>query len=164
VKGLPKRPKLTSPLGGQYHWTSEFAPRSVQQPLSFFVGWLCVLAWQTGCAIGCFLAATEIQGLIVLNNADYVFERWHGTLLTIAIVFFVTIFNIFLVDHLPLVEDLVLFLHFAGFLAIALPLWIKGPRAQSSEVWTSFSNEGGWSSGKPFLYSPSDFKSTLTRH
>ena len=25
--------------GGQYHWVSEFAPRSTQKPLSYITGW-----------------------------------------------------------------------------------------------------------------------------
>ncbi|RMZ89218.1 hypothetical protein DV736_g3555, partial [Chaetothyriales sp. CBS 134916] len=90
--------------GGQYHWISEFAPRSKQKFLSYLIGWLCVLGWQSGVAIGSFLAATEIQGLIVLNNSDYVYERWHGTLIMIGLVLFVAFFNTFLARHLPLVE------------------------------------------------------------
>ena len=75
-------------------------PRSRQKLLSFVVGWLCTLGWQSGVAIGSFLAAIEIQGLVVLNNDSYVYERWHGTLLTIAIVLFVAFFNTFLAKHL----------------------------------------------------------------
>jgi len=132
--------------GGQYHWISEFAPRSYQKVLSYFVGWLCTLGWQSGVAIGSFLAATQIQGLIVLNNEDYVFQRWHGTLLTIAMVLFVSIFNTFLAKHLPLVEGLVLCLHLGGFVAILVPLWVLGPHGNSHEIWTEFSNFGGWPS------------------
>ncbi|KIV95884.1 hypothetical protein PV10_03485 [Exophiala mesophila] len=132
--------------GGQYHWISEFAPRSYQKGLSFLVGWLCSLGWQSGVSIGCFLAATEIQGLIVLNNDDYVYERWHGTLLTIAVVLFVAFFNTFLAQHLPLVEGLVLCLHLGGFICILVPLWVLGPRGDSHEIWTTFSDEGGWGS------------------
>ena len=134
--------------GGQYHWISEFAPRSKQKFLSYLIGWLCVLGWQSGVAIGSFLAATEIQGLIVLNNDDYVFERWHGTLIMIGIVLFVALFNTFLAKHLPLVEGLVLCLHIGGFVAILVPLWVLGPKSPSSEVWTTFSNANGWSSSE----------------
>lgn len=132
--------------GGQYHWISEFAPRSQQKILSYFIGWLCTLGWQSGVAIGSFLAATQVQGLIVLNNPDYVFERWHGTLLTIAMVLFVFVFNTFLAKHLPLVEGLVLCLHLGGFVAILVPLWVLGPRGNSEQIWTEFSNGGGWPS------------------
>ncbi|EXJ77510.1 hypothetical protein A1O3_09737 [Capronia epimyces CBS 606.96] len=132
--------------GGQYHWISEFAPRSQQKLLSFVVGWLCTLGWQSGVSIGCFLAATEIQGLIVLNHDSYVYERWHGTLLTIAIVLFVAFFNTFLAKHLPLVEGLVLCLHIGGFVCILVPLWVLGPRGNSHEIWTAFEDGGGWNS------------------
>ncbi|KAK5049998.1 hypothetical protein LTR84_004117 [Exophiala bonariae] len=132
--------------GGQYHWISEFAPRSQQKFLSFVVGWLCTLGWQSGTAIGCFLAATEIQGLIVLNNDNYVYERWHGSLLTIAVVCFVAFFNTFLSRHLPLVERLVLCLHVGGFICIVVPLWVLGPRGNSHEIWTVFADGGGWGS------------------
>jgi choline transport protein len=134
--------------GGQYHWISEFAPRSMQKQLSYIIGWLCVLGWQTGSCIGCFLAGTQIQGLIVLNNPDYVYERWHGTLITIAIIFFVAFFNTVLAKHLPLVEGLVLCLHIGGFIAILVPLWVLGPRGESEQVWTTFADEGQWGSRK----------------
>lgn len=100
--------------GGQYHWISEFAPPSSQKVLSYLIGWLCTLAWQSGCAIGSFLAATQIQGLIVLNDDNYVYERWHGTLITFAIVAFILVFNTFLAHRLPLVETLMVVLHLGG--------------------------------------------------
>lgn len=134
--------------GGQYHWVSEFAPRKYQKVLSFFIGWLCVLGWHTGVAIGCFLAATEIQGLVVLNYPEYVYERWHGSLLTIAVVLLVAIFNTFLARLLPYVEGVVLFLHLAGFLAIIIPLWVMAPKTPSDVVWTGFADEMGWGNSK----------------
>jgi choline transport protein len=132
--------------GGQYHWISEFAPPSAQKILSYFMGWLCVLGWQSGVAIGSFLAATEIQGLIVLNNDSYVYERWHGTLLTIAVVAFVAVFNTFLAKHLPLVEGIILCLNLCGFVAILVPLWVLGPKSDSKQVWTQFEDGGNWGS------------------
>lgn len=64
----------------------------------------------------------------------------------IGIVLFIAFFNTFLAKHLPLVEGLVLCLHFAGFIAILVPLWVLGPKTPSHEVWTTFSDEGGWGS------------------
>lgn len=80
-------------VGGQYHWVSEFAPRDYQKFISYLMGWLCVLAWQVGCTSGAYLVGTQIQGLIVLNNPDYVFEQWHGTCLTIAVFAAAILFN-----------------------------------------------------------------------
>lgn len=80
-------------VGGQYHWVSEFAPRDYQKSISYLMGWLCVLGWQVGCTSGAYLVGTQIQGLIVLNNPDYVYERWHGTLLTMAVSAAAILFN-----------------------------------------------------------------------
>jgi amino acid transporter len=135
--------------GGQYHWVSEFAPPNVQKLLSYFIGWFGILGYQIGTTIGAFVAGTMIQGVIILNNPDtYHFERWHGTLIAMAITLCVALFNIFLANHLPLVEGIILVLHIAGFVAILIPLWVMAPRTPSSEVWTSFTDGNGWGSSK----------------
>jgi choline transport protein len=85
-----------------------------------------------------------IQGLLVLNNPDYVFENWHGTLLVIAITAFCIIFNTFLAKKLPIVEGMVLIIHLLGFFAVLIPLWILAPRSSPSDVFTQFLNLGGW--------------------
>lgn len=89
--------------GGQYHWVSEFAPPKYQKVLSYYSGWLTAIGWQVYLASVCFLVGTLIQGLISLNNANYGPERWHGTLLTIAIVFFAIFFNTVLANRLPII-------------------------------------------------------------
>jgi amino acid transporter len=139
--------------GGQYHWVSEFSPRSCQKFLSFLTGWLCFTGWQAAIVAIAFLAGTVIQGLAILNNPkDYIPEAWHGTMLVIAITFFAIIFNTFLANKLPLVEGLVLALHVVGMFAIIIPLWILAPRNSAKEVFTHFQNNGGWSSmGTSFM-------------
>lgn len=103
------------------------------------------MGWQTGIASVAFLAGTQIQGLLVLNLETYVFERWHGTLLVIAVSCFSVIFNTVAAKQLPMVEGLVLILHLFGFFAILIPLWVLAPRNSASVVFTQFSNNGGWS-------------------
>lgn len=93
-------------------------------------GWFCVLGWQTGAANTAFLAGTQIQGLVILNNPGYVPEKWHGTLLTFAVATFSVFFNTFLVKRLPLVEGIVLILHIFGFFGVLITLWVLGPRAR----------------------------------
>lgn len=102
------------------------------------------MGWQTGIASVSFLAGLQIQGLLVLNNEHYVFERWHGTLLVIAIASFSVIFNTVAAKQLPMVEGLVLILHVFGFFAILIPLWVLAPRNSASVVFTQFSDNGGW--------------------
>ena len=69
-------------------------------------GWLTAIGWQVYLASVCFLVGTIIQGLIVLNDPTYVYERWHGTLLAIAVVFFSIVFNTALASRLPLIGEL----------------------------------------------------------
>lgn len=85
-----------------------------------------------------------IQGLLVLNEPDYVFEQWHGTLLVIAITAFSIIFNTFLAKRLPSVEGMVLIIHVLGFFGVLVPLWILAPRNDAGQVFTEFLNLGGW--------------------
>lgn len=92
------------------------------------------------------MAGTIIQGLIVLNKPDYVLEPYHGTLLTIAITSFSVFFNTVLAKKLPLVETLILIVHFAGLFAIVIPLWVLGPRNSAHAVFLEFNNGGGWDS------------------
>ena len=103
-----------------------------------------MIGWQTGLASIAFIAGTLIQGLIVLNNPDYIFERWQGTLLVIAIISFAVVFNTLLAKRLPMIEGMVLILHLLGFFGVLIPLWVLAPRNPASMVFTSFENLGGW--------------------
>ncbi|KAJ4370130.1 hypothetical protein N0V86_008866 [Didymella sp. IMI 355093] len=136
---------LTAPTsGGQYHWVSEFAPPQHQQFISYLVGWLCVLGWQTGVASLAFLSGGQIQGLIILNNPNYIPERWHGTLLIIAVATLSIIFNTLLARKLPLIEGTVLVLHVFGFFAVLVTMWVLAPRGPASVVFASFQDNAGW--------------------
>ncbi|RAH58026.1 amino acid permease [Aspergillus piperis CBS 112811] len=132
--------------GGQYHWVSEFAPRRGQKFLSYITGWLCATGWQCAIVAIAYLAGTIIQGLIVLNHPNYEFERWHGTLLVIAITAFSILFNTFLAKNLPMVEGLILIIHVVGLFAIIIPLWVLAPRNSAKAVFTEFYDGGGWGS------------------
>ncbi|EME38970.1 amino acid transporter-like protein [Dothistroma septosporum NZE10] len=138
--------------GGQYHWTSEFAPRPAQKFLSYLVGWLCFTGWQCAITSITYLTGTVIQGLIVLNTPSYVFESWHGTLLVIAVAVFAIFFNTVLAKRLPLVEGFLLVLHVLGLFAIIITLWVLAPTANAKDVFTKFTNAGGWNSdGTAFM-------------
>ncbi|TKA67935.1 hypothetical protein B0A55_06567 [Friedmanniomyces simplex] len=140
VKGIPEQPIKLAKLED----IEAFSPRSCQRFLSYIVGWISVLGWQTGLASIAFIAGTLIQGLIVLNNPDYIFQRWHGTLLIIAIVAFAVLFNTVFAKHLPVIEGLVLILHLLGFFGVIIPLWVLSPRNTAGTVFTQFDNLRGW--------------------
>lgn len=130
--------------GGQYHWVSEFAPPSCQKFLSYIVGWLGVLGWQTAAATVSYLSGKQIQGLIKLNNPDYEPKAWHGTMLIWSVLVICLIFNTFFSRLLPLVEGVIVVLHVAGFFAVIIPLWVMSDRSHASGVFTSFEDNMMW--------------------
>ncbi|TLD24675.1 Amino acid/polyamine transporter I [Venturia nashicola] len=132
--------------GGQYHWVSEFAPKSSQRFLSYIVGWTGALGWQAGTATTAFVSGTMVQGLISLWDETYVATRWQGTLLTIAMALLMTFFNTYGARQLPLLEGLVLCLHVFGFFGILIPLWVLAPKQSAVKVFTDFQDGGGWGS------------------
>lgn len=102
------------------------------------------MGWQCAIVSIAYLAGTIIQGLIVLNHPEYDFQRWHGTMLVIAISSFSILFNTFLAKNLPFVEGLILIIHVIGLFAIIIPLWVLAPRNNVHAVFTHFNNGGGW--------------------
>ncbi|MCJ1310300.1 hypothetical protein MMC25_003962 [Agyrium rufum] len=132
--------------GGQYHWVSMLAPRSSQKFFSYITGWVTYAGWQAAVGAAGFLVATLIQGLIVLNNPSYVFERWHGTLIYWAIMLLAVFINTVISSAIPKIEGVVLALHILGFFAIVIPLTTLAPHSSPSQVFTVFSNGGDWSS------------------
>ena len=109
-------------------------------------GWLCFTGWQSAItAIGA-LVAGAMQGLIALNDPNYGWEGWNTTLLTIAVVLFCVVLNIFGARRLPLVEGVLALLHFAGLFVVIIVLWTLAPRNNAHDAFLQYSNNGGWSS------------------
>jgi hypothetical protein len=61
-----------------------------------------------------------IQGMIALNDKSYVPQRWHGTMITIAIIVNAIMSNTFLAVNFPLIEGILLVLHVCEVFAIVL--------------------------------------------
>ncbi|EKG20960.1 Amino acid/polyamine transporter I [Macrophomina phaseolina MS6] len=146
VLSMAEMASMAPTSGGQYHWVSEFGPPQHQKFLSYVVGWLSALGWQTGVATTAFASGGILQGVIYLNYPDYVAEQWHGTLLTIAVALVAFFVNTIGAKHLPMMEAVILFMHTFGFFVILIPLWVLAPRTTASKVFGEFSNFGGWSS------------------
>ncbi|MCJ1374995.1 hypothetical protein MMC20_006228 [Loxospora ochrophaea] len=146
VISLAEMASMAPTAGGQYHWVSEFSPRKVQKPLSYFIGWMSALSWQAGQASGPFVLGTLIQGLAVVNYPDYEPTNWQGTLIVFAVVIPIYILNVYFMDIIPIFNTVMFGIYVSGFLAIIIPLWILSPRNTAEVVFTQFSNSGGWSS------------------
>ncbi|KAI9733682.1 MAG: hypothetical protein M1834_003285 [Cirrosporium novae-zelandiae] len=133
--------------GGQYHWTYILAPAPWNKFSSYITGWQSVIAWEACLASGTYLAGTMIQGLIVLNYPDYVFQRWHGTLLIYAVALFALFFNTYVEHHLPKIEGVILILHIGGFFAVLIPLVYLAPHSSADDVFAKFLTMGGYDMG-----------------
>lgn len=150
--------------GGQYHWVSEasyphhslhhncanhelqFAPPSSQKFLSYITGWLSSMSYQAGNASGFFLAGTIIQCLAMVNYPSYDAPNWQSTLCVLAVVIVSGVFNIWLSNFFPMLNNISMVLHIMGFVAIVVVLWVLAPHAPAHEVFMNFTNGGGWSS------------------
>ncbi|KAL8725582.1 MAG: hypothetical protein Q9181_006364 [Wetmoreana brouardii] len=146
IISMAEMASMAPTAGGQYHWVSEFATPGAQKFVSYMTGWLCVLGWQAGSASCCYLAGTEVQGLIVLNHPNYVPQRWHGSLLAIASVLVSLFVNTILVGILPSIQVTILILHVLGFIAVLVPLWVLSPHASAGTVFREFNDGGDWRS------------------
>jgi len=85
------------------HKVSDNVNETIDADICCDLGWLTAIGWQVYLASVCFLVGTTIQGLIALNDPNYPYLRWHGTLLAIAIVFFTISFNTVFASKLPLI-------------------------------------------------------------
>ncbi|KAK5699363.1 hypothetical protein LTR17_023293 [Elasticomyces elasticus] len=132
--------------GAQYHWVSEFAPEKYQKFLSYLAGWTSTIAWQAGNAMGIFLAGSIVQTIILVNNDEYAFPAYQGSLLAIAMVVIAYIANIYGAKILPYWQNAFFVLHILVYFAYIVPIWVSAPTATHTQVWSTFQNEGGWSS------------------
>jgi amino acid transporter len=108
--------------------------------------------------------ATQVQGIIILNDPSYEPLPWHATLMIIAVAAIAILFNTFFAKKLPLIEGVILIIHVFGFFGILVgcdfiwhlkrladlyakvPLWALAPRQPAKAVFTEFRNDYGWPS------------------
>ncbi|KAK3068913.1 hypothetical protein LTR53_013159 [Teratosphaeriaceae sp. CCFEE 6253] len=96
--------------------------------------------------MGIFLVGSLVQTMILVNNENYPFPSWQGTLLAFAAMAFAYVGNVYGNRILPYWQTAVFAIHIGGFLGYVVPIWMNAPKASHQQVWASFENEGGWSS------------------
>lgn len=130
--------------GGQYYWVYMMAPVRWKVASSYLVGWLTSLAWIATIATESIYIGTIIEGLIILENPDFVPQRWQGTLLAWAMVAVAIFINVIIPRILPKFEISILVFHLAGFVAITATLLAMTPKGSTASVFETVLNEGGW--------------------
>ncbi|KAK3331674.1 amino acid/polyamine transporter I [Cercophora scortea] len=132
--------------GGQYYWVAWIAPKRYRKFLAYETAWLTNLAWQASFVSTTYVLATMVQGIAKLNSpSSYQAENWHTMLIQWAFAILAILINCTTGHTLALLEGAVLILHLAGFFAILIPLVYLSPHNSASSVFTTFINEGGWS-------------------
>lgn len=104
------------------------------------------MSYQAGNASGFFLAGTIIQCLAMVNYPSYTAPNWQSTMCVLAVVIVSGVFNIWLSNFFPLLNNISMVLHIMGFVAVVVVLWVLAPHAPIDQVLLNFTNEGGWSS------------------
>ncbi|KAH7230874.1 amino acid/polyamine transporter I [Fusarium tricinctum] len=131
--------------GGQYHFVAKLSPRTSRPLISWMAGYISTLGWVCSAGSAPFLAGTQIQGLLVLNYPDYVFERWHGTMLFWAILIGSAAICVFCSNILPLIGKLTLALHVGFFFIIVIVMGVVSPTKHTADfVFANFENNSGW--------------------
>ncbi|KAL4814389.1 amino acid/polyamine transporter I [Aspergillus spinulosporus] len=133
--------------GGQYHYVSILSPQRFRRAMSYVAGWITTFGWQAVAASAPFLAGTMIQGLLALNDPDYVFQRWHGTLLYWAVLAIALLVNVAAARLLPAIEVATMVLHVGLYIVFLVAMLSLAPtKASATSVFTQFTNNSGWSS------------------
>jgi choline transport protein len=115
--------------------------------LSWYSSWLSVLGWLALTGSCPYLAATMIQGLVILNYPEYVAERWHGAMIYWAVLLIALFTNRFLTRSLPMIENFSMFLHVVLFFVIIIGSVVASPTKHTATyVFTTFENSSGWKS------------------
>jgi choline transport protein len=79
-------------------------------------------------------------------NPNYAFPPWQGSLFVIACILIVGLINVFGAKLIPKLQNFIFALHVIAYFCFIIPIWVNAPKATAKEVFTEFSNTGGWSS------------------
>ncbi|KAJ5174067.1 uncharacterized protein N7500_001998 [Penicillium coprophilum] len=91
--------------GGQYHWTSILAPKSMNRALSYCCGMTNVFSWIAICTGIAIIPAQLIVGIALFYNPDYTPQAWHYFLIYQAINGLVLLYNITLLKRSLWIHD-----------------------------------------------------------
>ena len=109
-------------------------------------GWVTSFARLSVASSAAYVAATEIQGLLVLNIESYIFHPWHGTVLYWGVILIAVLVNVLGIRFFPHIETFAFIHHVCFFFVFLIPLVYLSPQSSAAFVFANFENSGGWSS------------------
>ncbi|KAJ5661147.1 Amino acid/polyamine transporter I [Penicillium longicatenatum] len=133
--------------GGQYHYVAALSPPKYARALSWLAGWATIWSWVLSALSGIFSNAMQIQAYVILFTPGYVYQRWHTSLVVIAIATWATALSIVGIKWLPRIMYLGIVLHIAGYIATIVYLLASVyPKNSASFVFGDLTNLSGWKS------------------
>ncbi|KAF2108225.1 amino acid/polyamine transporter I [Lophiotrema nucula] len=145
VLSLAEMESMAPTSGGQYHWTSEFAPPKYQKLLSYASGWMSTLGWLASVTSSTFVVTTMVEAMIDVTEPDFAFPNWQYTLIMLAFLVLTIFLNTWGARSLPMLQTILLFCHLGGWVIVFIVLWVRCPRNPPREVFLNVVNNGGWS-------------------
>ena len=134
--------------GGQYSWVAILAPRSISRGMSYVTGWFMITGIIAMGATNNFIGANFVLGLAVLNNPNYVIQRWHTVLLTYLIALVSAASNLTLSRFFNKLSTSILIWNVGSFFVVIITILATNKNKQSASfVFTEFQNDTGFASG-----------------
>ncbi|KAH8788404.1 amino acid transporter [Diaporthe sp. PMI_573] len=143
VLSLAEMSSMAPTAGGQYHWVSEFSPKSIQKISSYASGWLSALCWQSFVSADCIFTAQLLMAAVSTGNPSFSPELWQTSLLAMLIAVMVTSLNIWCSNRLPVIENCFIFLHIACFVIVMVTLGVTNQKTPARQVFLEFTDNGG---------------------
>ncbi|KAJ4510873.1 hypothetical protein HRR78_005350 [Exophiala dermatitidis] len=143
--------------GGQYDYVTEMSPPRFRRIFSWTAGGITIWGWILSGTSGIFANAMQIQAYVILFKPDYVYERWHTSLLfpfgpdsAQILIGLATVFasvGIFGIKWLAKLQYFGIALHISGYIATIVYLLVKvHPKNTADFVFADFTNLSGWKS------------------
>ncbi|KAK4866455.1 hypothetical protein LT330_008387 [Penicillium expansum] len=135
-------------VGGQYHYAAEFTPRKARRLVSWFAGWLTIWGWVLITVAGNFANAMQVQAYLVLFKEGYVHERWHTSLILIALSTLYMLGCFFNTKVLHYSTYVGIAFHLIGYILSLIYLLVVVEKKHTAEwVFTDETNYTGWNNG-----------------
>ena len=84
--------------------------------------------------------------MVTVSHPSYSAPAWQGVLLVFGVTAIVYILNVWGSRAMPLIQNIMLFVHIFAMITFFVVFWVLSPRVSASTVFTEFSNSGGWGS------------------
>lgn len=134
--------------GGQYHWVAELSPPKLKVGFSWVIAWITVIMQCILIGGTAIVPATQIIAYASLASEDYVFKRWHVSLVYWALLALYTVANIFSEKYFKPLTWSIFGVHIIGFFVIIIVMPATADKfASAKDVFGTLTNGSGWPDG-----------------